>query len=97
MHTDILRERHERIRQMAAVLDRMESTGVPARSIRAELTRLSGTVARHFPAAANVTDFQRSWASPSRIEADRAGFFAELHRVLQALAQQMADREVATR
>jgi hypothetical protein len=96
MQIDIARERNERIRQLAAVLYRMESAGTPARSIRAELTRLSGTVERAFPAAA-FSDFHRNWSSPTRIEQNRAGFFVELHRVLQTLGRQMADRELASR
>ncbi|HTJ27253.1 MAG TPA: hypothetical protein VMA36_13920 [Candidatus Limnocylindria bacterium] len=95
MHTDIVRERNERIRQMAAVLYRMESAGTPAQLIRGELSRLSGTVERQFPAAA-FTDFHRSWAAPSRIEQNRGVFFTELHGVLQALRRQMADREAVS-
>lgn len=96
MQIDIARERNERIRQMAAVLYRMESAGTPARSIRAELTRLSGTVERAFPGAA-LSEFHRDWNAPTRIEQSRAGFFVELHRVLTALGRQMADRELASR
>jgi hypothetical protein len=96
MHTEIARERHERIRQMAAVLYRMETAGTPAASIRAELTRLNGTVERQWPAAA-FTEFHRTWAAPSRIEAERATFFAELHRVLETLRRQLTERETARR